>query len=129
MKYLDPFAMKKRCGDCAFSPESEAYGCESTRLTAELCVLSGEPFYCHRADAEGHVRPRLDDRGEAVLCRGFVDAFSARGPESDWQAAVASESLRILEDAMAGKTVTPDAMRDRIIVAGERAQMQSEAND
>lgn len=120
--YLDRFAMKARCGDCAFTPGTEAHGCEPTRLTAEFCVMSGEPFYCHRAGSDGALEPRTAPAGEPVLCRGFVEAFTARPPVTDWQAAVASECLRVMEDAQAGHVVTPEQLRDRVLAAGDQAQ-------
>lgn len=127
VNFLDPFAMRKNCGDCAFVAGTDAHGCEATRLTASLCVDSGELFYCHRPNELGELEARLDGVGEPVLCRGFVDALKARGPVDDWRASVASESLRILDDAKAGRTVTPDEMLDRVIVAGERAHLENES--
>lgn len=119
---LDRFAMKTRCGDCAFTPGTDAHGSELSRATADLCVISGEPFYCHRANEAGRLEPRVDPTGEPVLCRGFVEAFAAQGAQDDWRAAVASEYLRMLEEASAGRVLTQDEMVDRITVAGERAQ-------
>lgn len=119
---LEPFAMKKSCGDCAFDPQSDAGRCEATVTTATLCVLSGEPFYCHRSRDGVVVGPREDHNGEPVFCRGFVDAFTARGPVSDWQAAVADECLRVMEDAKDGKAVTPDELRARVLAAGNRSE-------
>lgn len=122
LSYLEPFAMKARCGDCAFTPGTEAHGCEPTQVTADLCVLSGEPFYCHRAGKDGAIEARTDGSGEPVLCRGFVEAFTAQGPVKEWQAAVASECLRVMEDAKAGHVVTPEQLRDRVLAAGDQAQ-------
>lgn len=124
--YLEPFAMRKQCGDCAFDPQSDAGKCQITVTTAQLCVLSGEPFYCHRANTEGEIEARIDSRGEPVLCRGFVEAFTARGVVPDWQAAVAAESLRVMEDAKAGKIASADEFLERVIVAGERAHIAAE---
>ena len=119
--------MKARCGDCAYTAGSDAHGCEITRTTAELCVLSGEPFFCHQSSAQGLV-PRTDPTtGEAMLCRGFLDALMARGTQDEWRAAVAGECLRILEEATDGRVPTNDAITDRIIVAGERAHIARSA--
>lgn len=119
----DPYAMRKPCGDCAFDPHSDAGRCDLTVATAMLCVMSGEPFYCHRADKDGDIQPRTDRRGEAVLCRGFVDAFVARVVVEEWRVAVAAEALRILEDGTGGRIASDEEVMDRIIVAGERALM------
>lgn len=124
--YLEPYAMRKQCGDCAFDPTSPAGRCEITVAMAQLCVTSGEPFYCHEAGTQGGIEPRTDSRGEPVLCRGFVDAFVARGPIPDWQAAISEEALRIIDDAKDGKAVSDDEFRDRILAAGERAQIPAE---
>lgn len=123
----DPLVMRKHCGDCAFVAGTEAHNCEITQLTANICVDSSEPFYCHRAnDDHSELVPRLDHRGEPVLCRGFVDALQDRGPVPEWSKAIARECLRMLQDAQAGRMVSEDSMLGRIIEAGERAQMASE---
>lgn len=47
-----------RCATCAFTTGTVANLQDSTRIKAELCVLSGESFLCHepdRSDAEGQV--------------------------------------------------------------------------
>lgn len=56
-----------------------------------------------------------------MLCRGFVDAFAARGSVDDWKVAVAEESLRLLDDAKDGKISTPEECRDRVLSAGQKA--------
>lgn len=118
MSHLDQFAMLKHCGDCAFLEGTEAHGEEMTRITAELCVMSGEPFYCHRKDDAGKLVARPDGEGGAVLCRGFVDAFVAQGPPKDWQAAVSSECLRIMEEAIDGRIATAEEINKRVLAAG-----------
>ncbi len=122
MKTCD--VMPRPCGDCAFVPGTEAHGCESTRLSATLCVEAGEPFYCHRPNSAGVLEARVDETGEPVLCHGFVEALDARGAVAPWRQAIATEGLRILEEAIAGRAITEDAMLDRVIVAGERAHME-----
>lgn len=66
-----------RCATCAFRHGTRPNGCLSTVGDAMKCILEQEPFYCHE---------RVDERGERVLCMGFVllsvrdDAESERKP-------------------------------------------------
>ena len=64
-----------QCAGCAFAPGSPAN--QSLSMTkARLCVLSGEPFWCHWnvIGANNELLPGT----RPTLCRGWVDATEAR---------------------------------------------------
>jgi hypothetical protein len=86
--------MPVRCAGCAFTKGTEANRSDITRLTAEICVLSDEPFYCH-ANAVDNALPA----GQERLCRGFVESLAVRGPVQPWQVAVGLEALCIVQEA------------------------------
>lgn len=112
--------MPVHCSGCAFVSGTEANRDQLTQLTAELCVQSGDPFFCH-ANA---IEDRLP-KGQERLCRGYLDERARRGPQPAWKAAVAAEGLRLMEEAAAGVDVLQDAPA-RLLVAGLRAERRGE---
>ena len=64
-----------RCATCAFTTGTQANSQDSTRIKADLCVNSGEPFFCHEPD-------RCDAEGP-VACVGWVRAVIKKA-ESGW---------------------------------------------
>lgn len=111
-------SMPVRCSGCAFTAGTEAHRHDVTVLTAELCVQAGEPFFCH-ANAIADKLPK----GRERLCRGYLDERAKRGPQPAWKKAIATEGLRLMEEAAAGREVMEEATA-RLLVAGTRASME-----
>jgi hypothetical protein len=109
-------AMPVMCSGCAFRPGTEANTDELTQMQAELCLMSGVPFNCHANAVKDEIPKGLERR-----CRGYLDERQRRGPQPEWRAAVAREGLRLIEQVLAGKDVSPDEATARLLVAGTRA--------
>lgn len=121
---VERYAMAKRCGDCAFTPGTDAR--EKSGIIADLCVESGEPFLCHRRTDDGELAPRMRDAETPILCRGFVDALVARGDRPAWHEAVSKEMLAIAnESAETGREIPVDEIKLRVLAAGELADRQA----
>ena len=84
--------MKERCATCAYRPGTEASRDETTLLTARLCAIAGEPFFCHEEQVS-HGEERQE------VCAGFLAAVEAQGPEPEWRRDVADGMLRLMEEA------------------------------
>lgn len=83
---------RERCLTCAYRSGTEASASKSTQLTAQLCVLSGEPFYCH----EEVVAPGAE---RVLVCAGHLAATAALGPVPEWRGALAASMLTLMEEA------------------------------
>lgn len=111
-KPLDEMPVK--CSGCAFTKGTEAERDALTQLTTELCLQSGEPFFCH-ANAVADQLPKDEKR----VCRGYLEARALRAPAPAWKAAVAREGLILMEEAASGRDIQ-DAPA-RLLVAGVRS--------
>lgn len=80
---------RERCLTCAYRSGTKASASKSTQLTAQLCALSGEPFYCH----EEMIPLGADDSARTVVCAGHEAAVLALGDIPDWQCALAASML------------------------------------
>lgn len=86
----------QRCDDCAFTPGTDAGRCEWTQLKAGLCVISSEPFFCHR---RGSPQP---------LCVGYIQALENHQQEPEWRRDVARACLemqRLAENTGEGELI------------------------
>lgn len=96
--------MREACLDCAFRPGTDARKAPLQAEKANLCVLAGVPFHCHE-----HPRTFGTDK---VMCKGFVDAFTARMQNQyydrlpDWKKQIFLTCLDAIESAENG--VMPD---------------------
>lgn len=108
--------MPVRCSGCAFTEGTEAHRDDLTVLTAELCVQSGEPLFCHANAIEDKL-----PRGSERVCRGYIEQCARRGQQPAWKAAVAAEALRLIEEAGKGIDITDEAPA-RLLQAGMRTQ-------
>lgn len=57
----------KMCDGCAFKKGTEANKYSFTVLTAIECVLTSQPFYCHK---------RFCQNGEEKLCNGWINIMN-----------------------------------------------------
>lgn len=86
--------IRERCATCAYRAGTEASRSKSTLLTAKLCALAAEPFYCH----EERLAPGADDSVRTVVCAGHTAAVLALGDVPDWQRALAVSMLTLMEE-------------------------------
>ena len=83
--------MLNRCAGCAFRPGTEASTQTWTVAMRDLCVMVGAPFQCH-------------DGGAGHMCKGFVDAFTAKLRAGDydrlpaWKKELAHKLIDVLHD-------------------------------
>lgn len=113
--------MPVRCTGCAFTAGTEANRDQLTTITAELCLQSGEPFFCH-ANAVADKLPR----GRERVCRGYSEARETRPPITPpWKRAIAREALAIMEECADGMEVSPEESRGRLLLAGSLAEKRS----
>ena len=108
--------MIDRCDGCAFRPGTDAAQALHTRTLRDLCVMTGIPFECH-------------DGGTGHLCRGFVDAFTAklhageydRLPE--WKRKLAENLIGVLHDyreaAERGESLPDDAVMQAVAAVAQ----------
>lgn len=77
-----------RCGDCAFTPGTEANLFCLTPAKAEMCAMIGEPFWCHVGK-------------ERRLCAGWVERVvtSEVAPKDcpPWKRRMAEATLEFIE--------------------------------
>lgn len=110
-------AMNERCAGCAFRPGTQASQSPFTAHLAKLCVYAGVPFECH-------------DEGAGHLCRGFVDAFTAKLANGDynrlpeWKNQLARNLIDVMQDSFdAQKNGLPfdadEAVRRAVELVGE----------
>jgi hypothetical protein len=106
--------MNERCATCAFRANTIASNNPYTVITRNLCVMIGSQFLCH-------------DAGEGHLCRGFVDAFTAKLANGDynrlpeWKKQIAIEVLELLGDMDEtlgkGGTLDESALRAKLDIS------------
>lgn len=84
-------ASRERCATRAYRAGTEASRNEHTVMTAKLCVMSGEAFFCHEPLGPGGEPTRL--------CVGFEAARVAQAAQPEWRASTADTMLHLLEMA------------------------------
>lgn len=80
--------MSERCKDCAFTPGTVPNLYWPSKMRADLCLISGEPFYCHH--------------GEKPVCKGWIEERRQQGPVPAWKAEVAKEASAVFESMTEG---------------------------
>jgi hypothetical protein len=106
------------CDGCAFNSNTTANKSDLTRLKAQLCVESRDPFYCHEAieriTNQGFTQDEAFDiarqDGELHLCAGYVESvkmltdagFYDRQPE--WQKDLKRTLADVIVSAESGAT-------------------------
>ncbi len=79
---------RERCNDCAFTAGTEPNLYPPSKLRADLCLMNGEPFYCHK--------------GDKPVCQGWIDERQKQGPVPDWKQELARQLSDLFEAETAG---------------------------
>lgn len=80
---------KEPCHDCAFTPGTEAASYQPTAISAGLCLVSREPFFCH-------IDKQPD--GQEAICRGWLRECVKREADGKYQDPQLVEFAQALSD-------------------------------
>src|ERR1041385_6049741 len=85
----------KPCDDCAFRKGTEANSHPWTIMKANLCLITGEEFYCHRRGTT-----------HAPICSGYDNARSNRPAHPEWRVKIAAQLSQMQELAESSTEAT-----------------------